>query len=458
MNKYVHLSLSKKETIVKFEVVQYSTLPFITFVLDDYMPASGCAASLYIEKPDGTKIYNACTVADNLITYEPTTQSFAVLGINHAQLHLVEPNGAAISFLMHIEVTKNIIDSSAIESQDEFTALEEALQTVSQYDTRITDNTNRISVIEPLANNAVLHNDTKGLVTLNGNITIKKVEPTIKFTNSETTANSSITVFPSNQFGNNFVLSSGGNTVIGGGEYALSRYNESLVGDTSENLYLGADTDVYIETNANTITNAKRWTFNAAGKLISPVGSVVTMGGANTTRLEFWSNATNKVGFLAGNNVDNKTYELLAKEDRFRLYNVSESKTIWDICQNDVLYNTSPPDNLVTTVPNATWTTVGSFKASLPGIYLILVCIRWNSNAKGFRKMIITTDPDSTTALAVQLSDYVQAANGDMSMTNANGTYSIKDVSTKFYVRAYQNSGGNLTAAPRLSLVRLHAL
>lgn len=145
MNKIVHLSLARKNVPTRIDVVQYATKPDITFVIDDYTPAVGSTASLYIEKPDETLIYNACTIEDNKITYTPTTQSFAVVGQSKCQLQIVETDGTAVSFLIYADVSGNIIDSSAVESQNEFTALEEALQTVSDYDGRIQTNTNNIA-------------------------------------------------------------------------------------------------------------------------------------------------------------------------------------------------------------------------------------------------------------------------------------------------------------------------
>lgn len=132
MDKIVHLSLTKKDVPKRIDVVQYATTPSIIFVLDDYTPTG--TASLYIQKPDGTKIYNACTISGNQVTYKPTTQSFASLGTNKCQLQIIEPNGTAVSFLIYADVTENIIDSSAIESQDEFTALEEALREVESWE------------------------------------------------------------------------------------------------------------------------------------------------------------------------------------------------------------------------------------------------------------------------------------------------------------------------------------
>lgn len=134
MNKIVHLQLTNKDVPVRIDVVQYATEPAIDFFLDDYMPGAGARANLYIEKPDGTKIFNACTISENKITYQPTTQSFAAFGINICQLQIIERTGTAVSFLIFADVTRNIIDSSAIESQDEFTALEEALREVESWE------------------------------------------------------------------------------------------------------------------------------------------------------------------------------------------------------------------------------------------------------------------------------------------------------------------------------------
>lgn len=134
MNKIVHLSLTKKDVPIRIDVVQYATIPSIVFVLDDYTPGSNATANLYIQKPDGTEIYNSCAISGNQVTYKPTTQSFASLGTSKCQLQIIEPNGTAVSFLVYADVTENIIDSSAIESQDEFTALEDALREVESWE------------------------------------------------------------------------------------------------------------------------------------------------------------------------------------------------------------------------------------------------------------------------------------------------------------------------------------
>lgn len=250
MDKIIHLSLTKKNVPIRIDVVQYATKPNIVFVLDDFTPQAGSTASLYIKKPDGSEIFNSCTIYENTVTYTPTTQSFAALGTNKCQLQIVEQDGTAVSYIVYADVTENIIDSEAVESQDEFTALEEALREIGD---------------------VVLHDDTRGAVKLNGDLTIQKAQPTINLTNSGTNnARSKIVAYPIDSNGNNVVLQAGGNLIMGGGEYADNRYNASLTDNTGEDTYIGADRHVYIESGGQTISNAMRWQFLNSGNLVLP--------------------------------------------------------------------------------------------------------------------------------------------------------------------------------------------
>lgn len=177
MNKYVHLQLARKDIPTKIDVVQYATKPDIVFVLDDYTPSLGAVVSLYIEKPDGTKVFNYCSLSENEVTYTPTTQSFPIVGVSICQLQIIESDGTAVSFPIVAIVEKNIVDSSAIESQDEFTALEEALQTVSDYDGRITQNTNRL---DNLGDEHVTFEEAQTDETISDNLTLSTIFGRIK--------------------------------------------------------------------------------------------------------------------------------------------------------------------------------------------------------------------------------------------------------------------------------------
>ena len=70
-----------------------------------------------------------------------------------------------------------------------------------------------------------------------------------------------------------FIINPTGNLIMGGGEYANSRYNLDLGGSTTENAYLGADSNVFIETNGNTIANRKTWQFTTGGNIVALASS-----------------------------------------------------------------------------------------------------------------------------------------------------------------------------------------
>lgn len=135
MNNTIQLSVTTRLVPTRFDVVQYATGPDIEFYITDYTPTG--TARIYIEKPSGAKVYNDCTVDGQTVTFTPTTQAFAEIGENRCQLEIMDGETVVLSFLMYANVTENIIDSSAVESTDEFTALQDALSTVSQYDSRI---------------------------------------------------------------------------------------------------------------------------------------------------------------------------------------------------------------------------------------------------------------------------------------------------------------------------------
>ena len=146
MRKTIHISLTTKSIPVRFDVVQYATYPEIEFICDDFVPSG--SARIYVKKPSGAKVYNDCTIEGNSIIYKVTNQTFAELGINECQLEVMMSDGTAVSFKMFAHSSENIIDSEAVESTDEFTALEDALSTVGQYDSRIAQNESDISDLQ----------------------------------------------------------------------------------------------------------------------------------------------------------------------------------------------------------------------------------------------------------------------------------------------------------------------
>lgn len=95
------------------------------------------------------------------------------------------------------------------------------------------------------------------------------------FGNSSVTVPTWIQHIYGNANGSALLVRPGGPLVIGGGEYASNRYAQGDISASSnETAYLGSDSNVYVESNGNTIGNRKTWTFNASGQLVAPNGTV----------------------------------------------------------------------------------------------------------------------------------------------------------------------------------------
>ena len=137
MAKTVNLAYTRKTAPVRIDVVQYTTAPDIVFIIEDFTPMG--RADIYIDKPSGEEIYNSCTIDGNKVIFTPTTQCFAEVGENKAQLQFLDGDKLAVSFPLTFVVAENIIDSDAAESTSEFTELQAAISTIGQYDQRIAD-------------------------------------------------------------------------------------------------------------------------------------------------------------------------------------------------------------------------------------------------------------------------------------------------------------------------------
>lgn len=91
--------------------------------------------------------------------------------------------------------------------------------------------------------------------------------------NNVTTGSAYIRVYDDHDvdtYGQNMVIRSAGNMVIGAGESPSNCYSADLVGDTGEVLYLTADNGIHFYSNANTYANKKVATFDKNGVFNAP--------------------------------------------------------------------------------------------------------------------------------------------------------------------------------------------
>ena len=82
------------------------------------------AIQMYVKKPDGTLSYIACVVVDGKIKADFTNQMLAIPGRQQVELQMISGSDEITTPIIILEVLPSNIDSEAIESQNEFTALQ----------------------------------------------------------------------------------------------------------------------------------------------------------------------------------------------------------------------------------------------------------------------------------------------------------------------------------------------
>lgn len=103
---------------------------------------------LYCKKEDGTVSYLPGTLSESVIVVDFTNTLLAAAGMVECELQVGAGTDMVSTPVFRIRVLASNRDDSAVESTDEFTALETALATVQEYDTRIQTNTDDIAALD----------------------------------------------------------------------------------------------------------------------------------------------------------------------------------------------------------------------------------------------------------------------------------------------------------------------
>ena len=162
--------------------------------------------------------------------------------------------------------------------------------------------------------------------TMTGTLTIQKtstiavndpasiVFSNIQTDNSTTTSSAGIFVYDDHDAkanGQNMVIKSGGNVIIGGGESPSKCYTTDLVESATESMYVTADNSIYFYSNANTYENKYVASFSNTGVFDAPT---LSEGGVAILSKAFpigscYTTATNSspASYLGG------TWELIEK-------------------------------------------------------------------------------------------------------------------------------------------------
>lgn len=135
MNIYREIYLTRNTLTADIEYIQNTNEIPIELRVCDYMIPSGAKAFVYVKKPSGHEVFNQAGIQGNMIVISPTTQMVAEAGRSKMQVMLTISNKIAATFLLNLDVTENLSEESAVESADEYNALEEL---ITQAQTAIT--------------------------------------------------------------------------------------------------------------------------------------------------------------------------------------------------------------------------------------------------------------------------------------------------------------------------------
>jgi 3-methyladenine DNA glycosylase AlkC len=153
MNKRINLSALNTQPTPTIHAVQFDTDRYLDCYFCDVDISEVTAARIYGLKPDGTEVYNNCVINDGYITAPLTSQTLAVTGIVACQLQLVI-DGTLTSFKFNVVVDESLVSESAIESSNEYTALEEALAEVEDVITGLPAKEDKANKVTELSENS----------------------------------------------------------------------------------------------------------------------------------------------------------------------------------------------------------------------------------------------------------------------------------------------------------------
>ena len=144
-----------------------------------------CSVKISGTKPDGTAIFNNCTVInakEGFIEVELTEQMNAAPGTLKCELKLYSGSGVLTTKQFYIEVTASVT-SKNVTSGNEFKALEEALSKVNNIDTKFESLTAETvkAATEKEIQKQIANGNMANLTIANGSITQDKLSPNIKF-------------------------------------------------------------------------------------------------------------------------------------------------------------------------------------------------------------------------------------------------------------------------------------
>lgn len=127
LTQTIEIQVNNPGLIPQINAIQADSGRTLDCIISDMAIPAGATARIYAQKPSGAKVFNNCAISDRTVSVDLTTQILAELGRTVCQVQITQGTEKVTSFDFIINVIKSRIDSTAIESTDEFTALDEAL-------------------------------------------------------------------------------------------------------------------------------------------------------------------------------------------------------------------------------------------------------------------------------------------------------------------------------------------
>ena len=146
--------LLSKKVPVKIEYVQNTNGVPIEFVLSDFTIPASASAFAYVKKPSGLEVFSQAEIDGNVVIINPTTQMMAEIGYNKLQVLITADGNVAASFVVILDVEENITEDSAVESQNEYSALESLITQANETISAVTAATNAANSAASSANTA----------------------------------------------------------------------------------------------------------------------------------------------------------------------------------------------------------------------------------------------------------------------------------------------------------------
>ena len=173
------------------QFVQGDTDGKIICNVKDMEIAPNTYARVYCLKPSGLSIFNDCEIDGQSITIECTSQMLAEVGDTICQVQISEGGKTTTSHAFLLVVNERVVDREAIESSNEFSALDNALNAVDGVNTRLTtvekkeatDSQNIASLTTSVSN---LNATTKETSELTGELKTEQDKHTSRLTALET--------------------------------------------------------------------------------------------------------------------------------------------------------------------------------------------------------------------------------------------------------------------------------